>query len=102
MSSANLSLAKNPVDVQPVTVVFRADKAGDFKGEVTAVFQPEAGDRGVTLYAHVGQHSESKHGMARGWYETTRPATPEESAGLRAELRGIGYDVTESKRMRWV
>lgn len=90
------------VSVEAVTVVFRADKSGDFKDEVTAVFVPEAGARGITLYAHVGQHSESKHHMARGWYDGTRAATEAESADLLRELGGIGYDVTVSKRMRWV
>ena len=72
----------------PVTrVLFRADKSGDFKGVVTAVFpDDDEGDGTVSCYAHVGQHS----ACSRGWYRTTRPATPEEYADLKAELESYG------------
>lgn len=98
MSAASLSLAKSPVEIVPITAVFRADKSGDFAGEVSAVFHPLEGERDITCYAHMGQHGTA----TRGWYDTTRPATEAESAPLKAELQGIGYDVAEAKRMRWV
>lgn len=98
MSTSTLSLAKSPVDIVAVTAVFRADKSGEFAGEVSAVFHPSEGEREITCYAHMGQHATA----TRGWYEGTRAATPDEIAPLRAELAGIGYNVTEAKRMRWV
>lgn len=95
---SKLTLTKSPVATTPATVVFRADKSGDFAGEVSAVFHPLEGERDITCYAHVGQHGTA----TRGWYETTRAATEAESAPLKAELEGIGYDVTVAKRMRWL
>lgn len=65
------------------TVIFRADRSGDFKGQVTAVFPAD-----MSCYAHIGQHSE----CGDDWYRTTRPATPAEYASLHRELVQIGYD----------
>lgn len=73
---------------EPLPVIFRADRAGDFKGDVTAVFPTLPGTSDpytATCYAHVGQHS----ACSPEWYRTTRPATQKESADLLAELRGI-------------
>jgi len=73
---------------QTLPVLFRADKQGDFKGHVTAVFPTLPGDSdpwSVTCYAHVGQHGS----CTKAWYWTTRPATPAEFADLLCELRGI-------------
>jgi hypothetical protein len=67
-------------------VIFRMD--GD---EVVAVFPTTPGNRLGTLmecYARMGQHASC--GM--GWYYTTRPATPAEYAGLKAELEGVPYE----------
>jgi hypothetical protein len=68
-------------------VLFRAEKSGKFKGEVTAVFPtlPGTDAYDFTVYAHVGQHSIG----TRAWYWTTRPAKPEEYAPLLQELRSI-------------
>lgn len=68
-------------------VLFRAEKSGDFKGEVTAVFPtlPGTDAHDFTIYAHVGQHSTG----SRGWYQNTRPAKPSEYAALLRELRRI-------------
>lgn len=69
-------------------VIFRADRSGDFKGEVTAVFPTLPAENtgpSMTCYAHVGQHS----GCSPEWYRATRPAEPHEYADLLAELRGI-------------
>ncbi len=73
-------------DVLPV--IFRAERSGDFKGDVTAVFPTLPHDtqgRHLTIYAHVGQHG----GGSFGWYHGTRAAKPDEWADLEAELRGI-------------
>lgn len=69
-------------------VIFRAERSGDHKGDVTAVFPTDVHDtagRLFTVYAHVGQHS----GGSLDWYRGTRPATEAESADLLRELRGI-------------
>ncbi len=70
-----------------IPVLFRAERSGQFKGDVTAVFPtlPASGPDEMTCYAHVGQHS----GCTRAWYYGTRPATPDEYASLLAELTGI-------------
>ena len=63
-------------------VVFRTEKHGQFKGEVTAVYD-EPLDRGMLgVYAHIGQHSNA----SLGWHRATRPATPDEYEPLLAEL----------------
>jgi hypothetical protein len=78
-----------PVDARPaLPVIFRADRSGDFKGTVTAVFPTLPGTNDpytATCYAHVGQHGT----CGRDWYATTRAATEAESADLLRELRGI-------------
>lgn len=68
-------------------VIFRAEKSGDFKNQVTAVFPtlPGSGSHDFTVYAHVGQHGTGSH----GWYARTRAAKPAEYAPLLAELRRI-------------
>lgn len=68
-------------------VIFRAERSGDFKGSVTAVFPTLLGTdwTDFTIYAHVGQHGTG----SKAWYEQTRPASPEEYADLYRELRGI-------------
>lgn len=74
-----------------IPVLFRADRAGEFKGHITAVFPTLPGTVGrddMTCYAHIGQHSACTH----GWYRTTRPATETESASLRRELEGAPFN----------
>lgn len=69
-------------------VIFRAERSGDFKGDVTAVFPTLPHDpagRFFTVYAHVGQHGAG----CLGWYQGTRAAKPEEYVDLLAELRAI-------------
>ena len=71
-------------------IIFRAERSGPFKGELTAVFPSLPFDyfgREMTCYAHIGQHS----GCNADWYYTTRPAKPSEYADLLAELTRI-YD----------
>lgn len=85
---------------ESLVVVFRAERSGDHKGSVTAVFPSQAERGGLyTCYAHIGQHSS----CSRDWYATTRPTTPEEYAGLLRELRGIYDDVrlVVRKRAKW-
>lgn len=74
-----------PIDKLPV--IFRAERSGDFKGDVTAVFPTLSWDGSgldLTTYDHVGQHGAG----SMGWYHGTRAATPAEYAPLLAELRG--------------
>ena len=67
-------------------VIFRAEKSGQFKGNVTAVFPCDDEGRGqFTIYAHVGQHGTG----TMGWYQGTRAAKPEEYASLLKELKSI-------------
>lgn len=69
-------------------VIFRAERSGDFKGDVTAVFPTLPGTNdpySFTVYAHIGQHSSG----GRLWYNGTRAAKPDEYADLLAELRRI-------------
>jgi len=83
-------------EAEPVPVIFRAERAGDFRGEVTAVFPtlPGTGPGDVTVYAHNGRHGTG----CRGWYQGTRPATEAESAPLRRELESLGYVLAPVKR----
>ena len=70
-------------------VLFRAERSGKFKGDITAVFPTLPGSPGcMTCYAHVGQHSS----CTIEWYYTTRPARIGACADLIAELQSIGYD----------
>jgi hypothetical protein len=72
-------------------VLFRAERSGELKGLVTAVFPTMPADAHgyqMTCYAHVGQHS----GCSFEWFYGTRPATPAEYADLLTELKSIGYD----------
>lgn len=68
-------------------VIFRVDKSGPHKGEVTAVFPDHEWSpwAKMSCYAHIGQHS----GCSLGWYRKTRPAKHEEYAPLLRELRSI-------------
>lgn len=69
-------------------VIFRAERSGPFKGQVTAVFPTlpfGLTNIPLTTYAHVGQHS----GGSLDWYYSTRPAKPHEYAALLDELRAI-------------
>ena len=69
-----------------VRVIFRAERAGPFKGYLTAVFPDDPERPGfLSCYAHIGQHSTG----SLGWYQKTRAATEAEYADLLAELRGI-------------
>ncbi|KRR21689.1 hypothetical protein [Bradyrhizobium retamae] len=84
---------------EPLTaVLFRADKRGPHKGEVTAVFPREI-DNGNLMgcYAHIGQHGS----CSREWYATTRPATPAEYESLKRELESapFGYRFKVYKRI---
>jgi hypothetical protein len=82
-------------------VVFRAERSGDFKGDVTACFPSIPGSPGLaTCYAHVGQHGS----YSREWYYKTRAATSEEYADLLAELVSIGYDDLKvyKRESRWM
>lgn len=77
-------------DKEITPVIFRAERSGSFKGDVTAVFPCEPSDYEgykMTCYAHVGQHS----GCDLGWYNRTRAAKPEEYASLQRELESTPY-----------
>jgi hypothetical protein len=68
-------------------VTFRKEKDGTILavfGQLWAWY-----DTQLTAYAHIGQHTAT----TPEYYRTkTKPATPEESAPLLAELRALGYD----------
>ena len=69
-------------------VIFRAEKSGDFKGNVTAIFPTLPGtcdSYTFTIYAHIGQHGNG----SKTWYWNTRAATESEYSNLLRELRGI-------------
>jgi hypothetical protein len=95
----------NAPKLESLPVIFRAERAGLFKGAVTAVFPTLPGTcepNSVTIYAHVGQHGTGSF----GWYARTRAAKPAEYASLLAELRGIYEDpdrepVTLQVRHKW-
>lgn len=83
-------------------VIFRAERSGPFKGDVTAVFPYEPGydSWSMTCYAHVGQHSS----CTWEWYRTTRAAIPSEYESLKHELENYGppdahYDLEVRQRM---
>lgn len=72
----------------PITVSFRVFDDGD----VIALW-PEVSAPGlISSYMHVGQHS----GASADLIKELRAATVEEKAALAAELRSIGYDVTDA------
>jgi hypothetical protein len=74
--------------MKTLPIIFRADRSGDFKGEVTAVFPTLPSDyhgRLMTCYAHIGQHGS----CSLDWYHGTLPAKPAEYEALLRELRGI-------------
>lgn len=75
-------------DTEIEAVIFRCDRDGS---HVTAVFPELPADvagHHMTCFEHVGQHS----GCTMGWYQTTRPATPDEYANLKAELESAPYE----------
>lgn len=77
-------------DDYETAVLFRVARLGEHKGEVTAVFPACPADmhgRTLTCYSHIGQHS----ACSLDWLRTTRPATPDEYAALKAELEGAPY-----------
>ena len=70
-------------------VLFRAERSGPFKGDVTAVFCDEPADyegRSMSCYSHVGQHS----ACDMSWYVKTRAALPSEYEALKHELGSYG------------
>ena len=81
-----------------IPVIFRAERSGKFKGDVTAVFPTLPADHDgpvMTCYARIGQHS----GCSKEWYNTTRPAKPAEYASLQKELEQIGYQLKVYSRI---
>lgn len=85
-------------DAEFTPVVFRAERSGQFKGAVTAVFPTlpfDSAGHYMTCYEHVGQHGSCAH----GWYCKTRPARSEEYADLFKELESIGYRLKVYKRI---
>lgn len=80
-------------------VIFRAERSGDFKGDVTAVFPEIPADQNgyqMSCFAHVGQHG----GCSRRWYWSTRLAKPEEYASLQRELESAPYGYRLQVRKR--
>lgn len=73
-------------------VMFRKDITKNFKGEIFAVFpnNPDTYEGNVTTYQHVGQHSTGDYQVC---LQQSKPATAKESADLKREMEGIGYDL---------
>ncbi len=69
-------------------IIFRRQRTGDFKGEVTAVFPTLAWDyfgRELTAWDAVGGHC----GASFEWYFSTAAAAPDEYSAMLAQLRTI-------------
>lgn len=84
-----------------VKVVFRIDKYGKFANVegVFAMFPELPGNYIQTTaclgYTHIGQHGSYDYQYC---IDTTRQATPEEYARLKAELESLGYKLKVIKR----
>ena len=77
---------------QPETVVFRKFR----NGEILALFPNDVDPRGYcNSYQRVGQHGDADYS---GCIAITKPATPDEYAGLKEELESIGYVLKIRKR----
>ena len=76
-------------EIQTLPVIFRAERSGEFKGQITAVFPTCTADyagQEFTIYAHYGQHGSG----TLPWYrDRTRAARPDEFGELLRELREI-------------
>ena len=87
--------------MEPITeVIFRKERRGKHKGEVTAVFPYllDNYENGTMMcYAHTGQHS----GCHLNWYLNTIPASPEEYKELYDELTRMGYNLKVIKRINY-
>lgn len=80
-------------------VIFRAERSGQFRGDITAVFPCEPSDVAghfMSCYVHIGQHG----GCSFDWYRGTRPATPSEYSALKTELESIGYRLKVYRRIQ--
>lgn len=84
--------------LESLPVIFRAERSGPCKGDVTAVFPTVPGTGGChtfTVYAHIGQHGQA----SRSWYNGTRRARPDEYADLLTEIRRIYENPNDSDRV---
>jgi len=98
-NSATLRAVRD-YDAEPVPVIFRAERSGEFRGQVTACFPTLPGDSDwgtFQAFAHIGQHGSA----SRAWYQGTRAATEAESASLRAELESAPYRYNLEPVKRW-
>lgn len=85
-------------DTDKTIVIFRAERAGTFKGVVTAYFPAtDAGNGLCECYMHVGQHSGADYACC---VRKSRPATPAEYADVKRELE-THYGYTLDVRKRW-
>lgn len=72
--------------IETIPVIFRAERSGDFKGQVTAVFPTlPASYSGGMFTVYDGCHGSGSW----EWYRRTRPALPAEYAGMLRTLRDI-------------
>ncbi len=87
-------------DTIETLVIFRAEKSGKFKGQVTAIF-PELGRANPAGDFQVFD-TQSGHGAGsrEWWWNHTRPATPEEYEPTRAALVNL-YGYRLKIRNRW-
>lgn len=85
------------MEIVKVDIIFRVDTSKDFKGTVFALFPHDCDsfDGGVTTYQHLGQHSVADYNYC---IATSKLATPEQYADLKAEMESIGYEINVVKR----
>ena len=98
---SDLAVSDNKLDSETIPVIFRAEKSGIYKGEVTAVFPTIPGTNGVwtcEIYARNGQHSS----RSKDWYGTTRRALPSEYAALKRELESALFSYNLQVRKNWL
>ena len=87
-------------DTYKTDVIFRVDNTKDWKGTIFALLPHEVCDYSgnVTSYQHVGQHSGADY---RGCIATSKPATPEQYADLKAEMESLGYNFNVIKKQNY-
>ena len=88
-----------PLDTFKTPIIFRYDTTKDGKGIIFAIM-PYIVERdgSVTYYQHQGQHSTGNYDVM---IQTSRPANEFESADLKAELTGRGYNIKVIKQRHY-
>ena len=89
-----------PHDKYKTDIIFRKEKSGDFKGEISAMFPHEVCEHSgnVTCYVHIGQHCSANYNHC---IQKTVPAIKSEYMDLYRELSDIGYNINIVKRQNY-